>query len=204
MARRTQTYAIRLAVEGGGQVKAELVSVGQSGEQSLKRIESAGERASGGLKGLGRQAELLRTGILADLARTTVRQTLTAPLAGALQSGFAGGGSFGLFHVGGVVGERAPATRYAEVAVFEHAPRYHGGGFAGSGLLPDEVPIIARRGELVVPPERVVREEKTAREQRPITVVVNVTAADASSFRASQGQIAADMARAIDRASRNR
>src|SRR5918996_608495 len=63
MARRTQTYAIRLAVEGGGQVKAELVSVGQSGEQSLKRIEGAGERASGGLKGLGRQAELLRTGI---------------------------------------------------------------------------------------------------------------------------------------------
>ena len=51
MARRTQTYAIRLAVEGGGQVKAELVSVGQSGEQSLKRIETAGDRASGGLQG---------------------------------------------------------------------------------------------------------------------------------------------------------
>src|SRR5262245_58277785 len=63
MARRTQTYAIRLGVEGGGQVKAELVSVGQSGEQGLKRIESAGNRASGGLTGLGRQAELLRTGI---------------------------------------------------------------------------------------------------------------------------------------------
>jgi hypothetical protein len=63
MARRTTTYAIRLAVEGGGQVKAELVSVGQSGEQSLKRIETAGDKASGGLKGLGRQAELLRTGI---------------------------------------------------------------------------------------------------------------------------------------------
>src|SRR4029450_11682116 len=51
MARRTNTYAIRLAGEGGGQVKAELVSVGQSGEQSLKRIESAGDRASGGLEG---------------------------------------------------------------------------------------------------------------------------------------------------------
>jgi hypothetical protein len=63
MALRTQTYAIRLAVEGGGQVKAELISVGQSGEQSLRRIESAGERTSGGLRGLGRQAELLRTGI---------------------------------------------------------------------------------------------------------------------------------------------
>jgi hypothetical protein len=43
-----KTYGIRLAVAGGGQVMAELVSVGQSGEQSLKRIESAGERASGG------------------------------------------------------------------------------------------------------------------------------------------------------------
>jgi hypothetical protein len=63
MARRTNTYAIRLAVEGGGQVKAELVSVGQSGEQSLKRIETAGGKASGGLKDLGRQAQLLRTGI---------------------------------------------------------------------------------------------------------------------------------------------
>jgi lambda family phage tail tape measure protein len=146
----------------------------------------------------------LADSILADLARTTVRQTITAPLAGALQGAFAGGGLLGLFHEGGIVGERPPVVRYADAAVFEHASRYHGGGFAGSGLLPDEVPIIAQRGELVVPPERVVREEKSAREQRPITVVVNVTAADASSFRASQGQIAADMARAIDRASRNR
>ena len=40
------TYAIRLSVEGGGQVKAELVSVGQSGEQSLKRIDMASPGAS--------------------------------------------------------------------------------------------------------------------------------------------------------------
>jgi lambda family phage tail tape measure protein len=146
----------------------------------------------------------LADNILADLARMTVRQTITAPLAGSLQGAFAGSGLVGLFHEGGIVSERPLVVRYADAAVFEHAPRYHGGGLAGSGLLPDEVPIIARRGELVVPPERVVREEKTAREQRPITVVVNVSAADASSFRASQGQIAADMARAIDRASRNR
>jgi hypothetical protein len=107
-----------------------------------------------------------------------------------------------IFHEDGVAGERRSAD--ADAVVLEHALRYHGGGFAGSGILPEEVPIIARRGELVVPPERIVGEEKPAREQRPITVVVNVTAADASSFRASQGQIAADMARAIDRASRNR
>ncbi len=92
--------------------------------------------------------------ILADLARTTVRQTITAPLAGALQSAFAGGGLFGLSHEGGIAGERAPAVRYANAAAFEQAPRYHRVGFAGSGILPDEVPIIARRGELVVPASR--------------------------------------------------
>jgi hypothetical protein len=145
----------------------------------------------------------LADSILADLARITVRQTITAPIAGALQarSPATACSACSTKAASSVSGRPRPAT---DAAVFEHAPRYHGGGFAGSGLLPDEVPIIARRGELVVPPERVVREEKSAREQRPITVMVNVTAADASSFRASQGQIAADMARAIDRASRNR
>ena len=71
---------------------------------------------------------------------------------------------------------------YADASVFEHAPRYRGGGVAGSDLLPDEVPIIARRGELVVPTERVVREQEGAGAQRPITVVINVTAADAGCF----------------------
>ena len=87
--------------------------------------------------------------------------------------------------------------------MFTDAPRFHSGGFAGGGLLPDEVPIIARRGELVVPPERIVREPKMMGDPAPITVVINVTAADANSFRASQGQIAAEMARAVDRARRN-
>jgi hypothetical protein len=146
----------------------------------------------------------LADSVLADLTRMVVRQSITAPLAGLLQGAFAGGGLFGLFHQGGFVGERPPAVRYADSRIFQHALRFHAGGFAGSGLLPDEVPIIARRGELIVPPERIVREEKSGREPRPITVVINVTAADANSFRASQGQIAADMARAIDRASRNR
>jgi hypothetical protein len=133
----------------------------------------------------------LAESIVADITRMAVRQSITGPLAGLLQSGFAAGGTFGLFHEGGVLGDRAPGMRYADASVFEHAPRYHGGGFAGGGLLPEEVPIIARRGELVVPPERIVREERTERERALITVVINVTAADANSFRASQSQIEA-------------
>jgi hypothetical protein len=227
MARRTQTYAIRLAVEGGGRSRpswsrsaraatdgaarflkdyvAESNDAATATERAFANAFSGVEDSLVGFISTGKlEFRGLADSILADLARTTERQTLTAPLACALQSAFPGGGLFGLLHEGGIAGERPPAVRYADPGVFKHAPRYHGGGFAGSDLLPDEVPIIARRGELVVPPERVVREEKTAREQRPITVVVNVTTADANSFRASQGQIAADMARAIDRASRNR
>jgi hypothetical protein len=40
MTRGSHTQAIRRAVENGGQVKA-LLAVGQSGEQSLNRIETA-------------------------------------------------------------------------------------------------------------------------------------------------------------------
>jgi hypothetical protein len=36
VARSTQTYAIRLAVEGGGQVKAELITVG--GQEQVQGI----------------------------------------------------------------------------------------------------------------------------------------------------------------------
>jgi lambda family phage tail tape measure protein len=124
-------------------------------ERAFASAFSGAENALVGFISTGKlEFRSLADSILVDLARTTVRQTITAPLAGALRSAFAGGGLFGLFHEGGIAGERPPAMRYADHDIFEHAPRYHGGGFAGSGLLPDEVPIIARRGELVVPPER--------------------------------------------------
>jgi phage-related minor tail protein len=183
---------------------AESQDAASATERAFGQAFSSAEDALTGFVTTGKlEIKGLADSVLADITRMAVRQTITAPIARLLQGAFAGGG-FGLFHEGGVIGERPPAWRYADPGIFEHAPRYHAGGFAGSGLLPDEVPIIARRGELVVPPERLVREEKTQREQRPITVMINVTAADANSFRASQGQIAAEMARAIDRASRNR
>ncbi len=44
MARAKHTYAIRLTVDGGGKVKAELMDVGRTGDKSLKKIETAGGR----------------------------------------------------------------------------------------------------------------------------------------------------------------
>jgi lambda family phage tail tape measure protein len=52
----------------------------------------------------------LADSVLADITRMAVRQTITAPIAGLLQGAFASGG-FGLFHEGGVVGERPAGVR---------------------------------------------------------------------------------------------
>lgn len=65
MAKAKHTYAVRLAVEGGNKVKAELVNVGESGERSLKKIERAGGKASLGLSSLGERARSLTTGMRA-------------------------------------------------------------------------------------------------------------------------------------------
>lgn len=53
------TYAVRLAVEDGGQVKAELVEIGASGEKALQQIEKGGKSASGGLEALTSRAKSL-------------------------------------------------------------------------------------------------------------------------------------------------
>ena len=59
MAKAKHTYAVRLAVEGGNRVKADLTSVGASGERSIKKIDRASDRASRGLGTLGDRASSL-------------------------------------------------------------------------------------------------------------------------------------------------
>ena len=60
MAKAKHTYAVRLAVEGGNRVKADLTSVGASGERSIKKIDRASDKASRGLGTLGDRASSLR------------------------------------------------------------------------------------------------------------------------------------------------
>jgi hypothetical protein len=123
--------------------------------------------------------------------------------------GEAGGGIgmmlAGLFHQGGVVGRDAGPVRTVDASLFLTAPRYHTGGIAG--LAPDELPAILRRGEAVLTPQQMAAlgsgmREREAR-QPPVTVVMNIATPDTNGFRQSQGQIAADAARAIERARRN-
>ena len=113
--------------------------------------------------------------IIADFARIAIRQQITGPLASALGaiipnlvgSLFGGGPAttgfslqgntfsrhalgFPVGHAGTVAGSLGGVRRLAPPELFLGAPRYHRGGIAGM-LKPGEVPIIARRGEEIVP-----------------------------------------------------
>lgn len=74
MGKVQHTYAVRLMVEDGGRVKAELAVIGQSGQQSLALIEKGGESASKGLSSLTDRAAFLSKGLksLAVLAAGAV------------------------------------------------------------------------------------------------------------------------------------
>jgi tape measure domain-containing protein len=166
-------------------------------------FESAFEAAIAGGQSFG---DLLR-GIEQDLLRLGTRKLVTEPLlglfnnllgditgGGGISGLFSGLGSFlaGLFHEGGTVGATAVPMRRVPALAFAGAPRLHDGWFR-----PDEYPAILQRGEIVVP------KRDARRAMAPANVVINITTPDAESFRASQGQIAAAMARSLQRAQRS-
>jgi hypothetical protein len=148
--------------------------------------------------------------IMADITRIAVRSAILGPLANALGGMGGSGGIFGnlfgggmlsgIFHAGGLVGDPAP-QRLVPAFAFAGAARMHAGGMAG--LRPDEVPAILQRGEMVLSRAQVAAMGSARDTRPPVSVVMNITTPDANSFRYAQGQIAADAARAIERARRN-
>jgi lambda family phage tail tape measure protein len=129
--------------------------------------------------------EDLANSILRDLARIAIRQAIIAPLAQGLLGA-------GVFHEGGTVGAGAP-SRAVSPMLFATAPRYHSGGIAG--LMPDEVPAILQRGEIVIPREQA---GKMGGSSSPVINMTIVTR-DAESFRQSRGQIMGDLAVSLAR-----
>ena len=83
--------------------------------------------------------------IVQDFAKLAMRQAVTQPLMASL-SAYMG---FGAAHTGGIVGADNLKTTYASPAVLSGAPKFHKGGIVG-----DEVPIIAKRGEGVFTKEQ--------------------------------------------------
>ena len=155
-----------------------LGTLGGEGESALDRARQAAESAFGAMEDAllrfvttGKlSVSSLADSIIADLARIAIRQAITLPLANALFGAFAGppvspaGGIApavppgvslfgGVAHEGGIAGRPGGVRRLVPPAVFAGAGRFHAGGIAGA-LRPDEVPVIARRGEGIFTPEQ--------------------------------------------------
>ena len=146
---------------------AESQDAASATEHAFANAFGGAEDALVGFIGSGKlEFQSLADSILADLARMTVRQTITAPLAGTLQSAFAGGGSFGLFHEDGVVGERPPAMRYADHDIFSTRRATTAAVLPALASWRTRCRSSRGAGSWWCRPSGVVREEKTAREQR--------------------------------------
>lgn len=78
--------------------------------------------------------------IISDMMQIAIRQSITMPLLTGISSYF----GFATAHTGGIVGVDSLATKSASAVSFIGAPKFHSGGLVG-----DEVPIIAKRGETI-------------------------------------------------------
>lgn len=174
-ARRALEEYAKSATDVAGQVQDAMSRSLQGLEDSLVDFVTTGKL----------NFEDLANSILRDLARIAIRQAITAPLAEGLLGA-------GIFHEGGVVGAGAP-SRAVSPMLFASAPRYHSGGIAG--LMPDEVPAILQRGEIVIPREQA---GKMGSSSSPVINMTIVTR-DAESFRQSRGQIMGDLAVSLAR-----
>lgn len=157
-------FGMRSAIEQWGNEAQRMATIGQGTAQAL---ESSFTDAFTSMllmqKDVAAGFNQMANSIIADIARIVVQQSISIPIANAIMGAFSGGiggfsgsalpavGSYGtaagLAHIGGVAG--AGETRTTTMAAFAFAPRYHGGGVVG-----DEVPIVARRGEVVFTPEQ--------------------------------------------------
>ena len=115
--------------------------------------------------------------VIADLARIAFRRAITEPLAAGLLGLFGAGApaiagvgasgasadafrrlQAGVGHSGAIAGQLGGVRRAVPAAIFARAERFHAGGIVGlrpnggiAGLRADEVPIIAQRGETILP-----------------------------------------------------
>ena len=144
-------------------MQTSLSALGRESERTLDQTRYAAETAFDAMESA--LTRFVTTGrldfsgfvdsVLADLARLATRRFITQPLAGLLFGALGSApntdqlGGVDVLHAGGRVGAPGGVTRAVPPAIFAGAERFHEGGIAG--LRADEVPIIAQRGETILP-----------------------------------------------------
>jgi lambda family phage tail tape measure protein len=122
------------------------------------------------------QARDLFNSVAEEALRAAYRMAVVRPLSGIFESAI--GGFFGsaaaptpapTAHTGGVIGTDSLRTRTVDPAVFANAPRFHGGGVVGN-----EVPIIAQRGEVVFTPGQMAALGGAMTASPQVNVAVNI------------------------------
>ena len=128
--------------------------------------------------------------IISDMMQIAIRQSITMPLLTGISSYL----GFAMAHSGGVVGTDNLASKAVNPAVFVGAPKFHSGGLVG-----DEVPIIAKRGETIFTKGQMQALGGELNRKTPVNVNVNVhnnasgTKAYATSSQDNDGNVSIDV-----------
>ena len=130
------------------------------GTAALSGLSGALLSTATGAKDAGEAFGQMGQRVVSELINIIIQMRVLKPLTEWLGSAFGGGGGggflsglfgglFGSAHHGGIIGREntGPARRVSPLA-FLGASKFHNGGLVG--LAADEVPIIARRGEMVL------------------------------------------------------
>jgi len=141
---------------------------GNLAQASARWMESMADGLTDLIMGTGDLRQAIR-GILRDIINMGIKYLMSQFMGGKGKASAAvsaraavgkggkmGGGKklFPMAHTGGIIGQTALRGRMASPVSFIGAKKYHTGGIVNKGLLPSEVPIIAKKGEGVFTPEQ--------------------------------------------------
>jgi tape measure domain-containing protein len=158
------------------------------------------------------------TGMINDVANMAVRYMFSQAKSGkTAQAGSAakGGGTakqaaskgmkamgVPVAHTGGIIGSSRLSVRQASPGIFANAPKFHGGGIVGQGLLPSEQPVITKKGEGVFTPEQMAAMAPAGGGGQAISITAPITVNGGGGTQEQNADLAKQMAREMEQSMR--